>query len=89
MPAIVFYGMASIVNCLAWSLFIRSIRKPKQLLNDSFSHEQYNKLRISNRFAFVIYLSTTLLAIWLPYTALTISVALWALWIWVSLNEKE
>jgi hypothetical protein len=63
--------------------------KPKRLLNESFSQEEYNKLRIGNRFAFVIYSSTAILAIWLPYIALTINVAVWMLWIWISLMEKE
>lgn len=89
MPAIVFYGMASIVNSTAWFLFIRSISKPKRLLHDAFSPIAYNKLKISNRFAVIIYTSTTLLAVWFPYTALSISVALWALWIYLSLIEKE
>ena len=89
MPAIVFYGMASVVNSFAWFLFIRSIQKPKRLLNDIFSHEEYNKLKASNRFAFVVYLSTTILALWLPYIALIINIAVWILWIWLSLKEKE
>ena len=89
MPAIVFYGLASVVNSLAWFLFIRFISKPKRLLNDAFSSEEYNKLKASNRFALIIYASTALLAIWFPYTALLINVAIWFLWIWLSLNEKE
>ena len=89
MPAIVFYGIASVINSLAWFLFIRSINKPKRLLNDAFSSEEYNKLKASNRFALIIYASTALLAIWFPYTALIISVALWVLWIYLSLVEKE
>ena len=89
MPAIVFYGIASVVNSLAWFLFIRSISKPKRLLNDAFSSEEYNKLKTSNRFAVVIYTSTSLLAIWFPYTALSISVGLWMLWIYLSLIEKD
>jgi L-lactate permease len=89
MPAIVFYALASGINSLAWLLFIRSIAKPTRLLNDTFSHEEYNKLRASNRYAFVIYSSTALLAIWLPYTALTINLVLWAVWIYLSLMEKE
>ena len=89
MPAIVFYGMASVVNSFAWFLFIRSIQKPKRLLNDIFSHEEYNKLKASNHFAFVVYLSTAILAIWLPYIALIINIAVWILWIWLSLKEKE
>ena len=54
-----------------------------------FPTEEYNKLKTSNRFAFIIYASTALLAIWFPYTALIISVALWMLWIYLSLIEKE
>ena len=89
MPAIVFYGMASVVNSFSWFLFIRSVQKPKRLLNDIFSHEEYNKLKASNRFAFVVYLSTAILAIWLPFIALIINIAVWILWIWLSLKEKE
>jgi uncharacterized membrane protein len=88
-PAIVFYGMASVLNSLAWFLFIRSIHKPKRLLNEVFSHAEYNKLKASNRFAMVVYSSTTLMAIWLPYIALTINIAVWLLWILLSLNEKD
>jgi len=89
MPAIVFYGVASVVNSLAWFLFIRSIKIPKRLLNDAFSNEEYDKLKASNRFALIIYASTALLAIWYPYTALIINVALWILWVYLSLIEKE
>ncbi len=89
MPAIVFYGMASVVNSVAWFLFIRSITRPKRLLNDSFSGEEYNELKKSNRVALIIYASTALLAVWFPYIALTINVALWVLWVYLSLVEKE
>ena len=89
MPAIVFYSLASVVNSLAWLLFIRTINKPKRLLNDAFSTVEYSKLKTSNRFAFIIYSSSALAAIWFPYTALIISVALWILWIYLSLVEKE
>lgn len=89
MPAIVFYGIASIINSWAWFLFIRSVIKPRRLLNDAFSSEEYTKLKNSNHFAFIIYTFTALLAIWLPYTALIINVAVWALWIYLSLMERE
>jgi len=89
MPAIVFYGIASVVNSLAWFLFIRSINKPRRLLNDAFSPEEYNKLKTGNRFALIIYASTALLAIWFPYTALIINVALWVFWAYLSLVEKD
>jgi uncharacterized membrane protein len=89
MPAIVFYGIATFLTSVAWFLFIRSIDKPKRLLNDAFPSEEFKKMKTSNRFAIVIYATTALLAIWFPYTALIISVALWVLWIYLSLIEKE
>jgi uncharacterized membrane protein len=89
MPAIVFYGAASVVNSISWFLFIYSIKKPKRLLNDAFSAEEYNKLRSSNHFALVVYSSTAVMAIWLPYVALLINIAVWVLWVYLSLIEKE
>ena len=88
MPAIVFYGLASVVNSISWFLFIRSVSKPRRLLIEAFTHEQYYKLKTSNRIAFVIYSFTTFLAIGFPYTALIINVAVWLRWISVSLHEK-
>ena len=89
MPAIVFYGILTVINSFAWFLFIRSVNKPKRLLNNSFSSEEYYKLKASNRIALFIYASTTVLAIWFPYIALIINVALWILWVYLSLFEKE
>ncbi|TMI61444.1 MAG: DUF1211 domain-containing protein [Bacteroidetes bacterium] len=89
MPAIVFYGISSIINSWSWFLFYRSLDKPKMLRTNSFSDELYNKIKRSNYFAIVIYTSTTLLAIWVPYVALIINVALWLLWLSLSLIEKE
>jgi TMEM175 potassium channel family protein len=89
MPAVVFYGSASVINSFAWFLFIRSVTKPKRLLNDAFSIEEYEKLKKGNHFAIIIYTSTTLLAIWLPYVGLLINVGLWILWTYISLIEKE
>ena len=85
MPAIVFYGMLTVMNSFAWFLFIRSINKPKRLLNDAFSSKEYDQLKASNRIAIIIYASTTVLAIWFPFIALIINVALWILWVYLSL----
>ncbi len=89
MPAIVFYGMASVVNSWSWFLFYRAIKKPKPLWNSTFSDVLLTKLKRSNRLAIVIYTSTTLLAIWFPYTALIFNIALWVLWVSLSLIEKD
>jgi uncharacterized membrane protein len=88
MPAIVFYGMASVFNALGWFVFIFSINKPKRLTTDNLSDVHFDRLKRSNRFALVIYASTTLLAIWFPYPALIVNIAVWILWISLSLIEK-
>jgi uncharacterized membrane protein len=89
MAAIVFYGVASVVNSWGWFLFFLTIGKPKQLWSNAGSVKLYNQFKKSNRFAIVIYASTTLLAVWFPYTALILNVALWILWVSLSLIEKE
>jgi len=50
---------------------------------------QYDKLKASNRFAMMVYASTAVLTIWIPYIALSINVAVWILWFYLSLIEKE
>lgn len=89
MPAILFYNCFSVINSIAWFLFIRTTVKPKVLLSDAFIHVQYDKLKASNRFAMIIYASTAVLTIWIPYIALSINVAVWILWFYLSLIEKE
>src|SRR4249920_3653277 len=64
MPAIVFYGIVSVINALAWFLFYRSLDRPKVLRTHIFSDELLNKIKRGNYFSLVIYTSTTLLAVW-------------------------
>ena len=89
MPAIVFYSGVSVINALAWFLFYRSIDKPKALRTSAFSNELYYKIKKSNYVALVIYTATTVLAIWFPYISLIINIAVWLLWVSLSLIEKE
>jgi uncharacterized membrane protein len=89
MPAIVFYGIASVINAVAWFLFYRSIDKPKSLRSHAFTDELMRKIKKSNHLTLVIYSATTLLAIWYPYPALILNIAMWLLWVSLSLIEKE
>jgi len=89
MPAIVFYGSVSVINALAWFLFYRSLDKPKALRTSAFSNELLNKIKKSNYSSLVIYTTTTVLAVWFPYIALIINVAVWLIWVSLSLIEKE
>jgi hypothetical protein len=78
-----------VINALAWFLFYRSLDKPKALRTNAFSNELLNKIKKSNYLAFAIYTATAVLAIWFPYIALIINVAVWLLWVSLSLIEKE
>ena len=89
MPAIVFYGMTTVVNALGWFLFIRTIEKPRRLTIDASADKLYDRIKKSNRLALIIYSFTTLLAIWFPYLGLIINIALYVLWVSISLIEKE
>ena len=89
MPAIVCYGIVSVINSFAWFLFYQSMDKPIRLRSSSFSDEILKKIKRSNRFALAIYASSTLLSIWLPYIGLLINIALWLIWISLSLAGKE
>ena len=89
MPAVVFYGSVSVINALAWFLFYRSLDKPKALRTSAFSNELLNKIKKSNYSSLVIYTTTTILAVWFPYIALIINVAVWLIWVSLSLIEKE
>ena len=90
MPAIVFYGLACVLNSLGWFSFVRSVYKPKRLIkNNTYANEQVGKLKKDNFFALITYMATAVLAIWFPYTALIINSALWILWISLSLAEKK
>ena len=89
MPAVVFYGSVIVINALAWFLFYRSLDKPKALRTSAFSNELLNKIKKSNYSSLVIYTTTTVLAVWFPYIALIINVAVWLIWVSLSLIEKE
>jgi len=90
MPAIVFYGLACILNSFGWFLFIRTMYKPKRIIkNEAIAGEQVDKMKRNNLPALIIYIATTILAIWLPYIGLILNCALWILWVSLSLAEKE
>jgi len=85
MPAIVFYNLNTVINSYAWFIFYRTIEKPIVLRGHLFSEELLWTFKKSNLFAMVVYTSTTVMAIWFPYTCLVINIAIWLLWIKLSL----
>lgn len=90
MPAIVFYGIACIINSVGWFFFIRTMYKPKRIIkNETLAGEEVDRMKRNNLPAIFIYTATTILAIWFPYIGLILNTALWILWVSLSLTEKE
>jgi len=89
MPAIVFYNLNTVINSFAWFLFYRAIDKPIPLRDSLFPDELLRKIKRSNYFAMAVYTLTTIMAIWFPYTCLIINIAIWLLWIKLSLSKKS
>ena len=61
---------------------------PNQRL-DSVSVVAIKKSSQGPKYGFFIYAAIALLAWWLPYVALAISVLIWIYWLYVSLSLKE
>jgi hypothetical protein len=85
MPAIVFYGIASVVNSVAWFLFGHSI-KARPLLNDAFPTEEYDKLKQVTIHSLSIHLQP---CVCLYHTALILNVVLGFGFIYRWLKENE
>ena len=89
LPAIVFYCFSSILNTLAWYLLGRSVVKPRLLLKESLGMKSYHKSMRTVKMGLAGSITTTVLALWLPYIALAVNFFFLVVWLVMSLNEKD
>lgn len=87
-PAIVFFCLNSLLHNTGWLLLHRSILKPVCLLKDSTAMQIHKKARQGAKYGFFIYGALTLLALWLPYVAIVMSVLTWVYWLYLSLGAR-
>lgn len=86
-PAVFFYCLSSLLNSLAFVIWVACLLKPKRLLNPDVDTKVFNASVRSTRMGLPIYFATTLLALWLPVLALLFNFSLWILWIVLSLKN--
>lgn len=88
-PAIVFFCLNAILHNIAWNALYLSILKPKPLLKDSINLEDIKKRQNGARYGFFIYLLIAVVAWWLPYVALVMTVIIWIYWLYSSIAFKH
>jgi uncharacterized membrane protein len=88
-PAIVIFCANSLLHNIGWNVLHTSVRKPHSLLRDSKAVELHKRARQGAKFGFFIYTPIVILAWWLPYLALVISVLTWTYWMYLSLRIED
>ena len=88
-PAIVCYCLNTLLHNTGWVVLHRSILKPKPLTKDALGVELIKKASRSAEYGLFIYTAIAILAWWLPYVALVISVSTWIYWLYLSLSIKH
>lgn len=88
-PAIMVYCLNSLVHNTGWIVLNRAILKPVPLLKDTAAMDLYKKASRSAHFGFVLYGAIAVLAWWLPYMALVISLMTWIYWLILSISIKH
>lgn len=85
-PAIVFFCLNTLLHNTGWNLLHRSTIRPISLLKDSKAAELQKKASQGARFGFFLYGAIVVVAWWLPYVALVISVLTWIYWLYLSIS---
>ncbi len=84
-PAIVVFCAFNLLPNAGWIVFFETMLRSPGVLNPEAATHARNSRR-AGYFGALIYLSTTMLAVWFPTVALLINSSLWILWIAVSLK---
>jgi uncharacterized membrane protein len=88
-PAIVLYCLNGILHNIGWNALYRYMLKPKPLVKDNIGVDYIKKKSQGAKYGFFIYSAIAILAWWLPYVALVLSVSIWLYWLYISISIKE
>ena len=86
-PAIVFFCFGNVLNSVAFLICVYTLLKPERLIDKDLNDKKIASSLRATWIGTFIYATTTLLAFWLPVTALIINCSLWILWITLSLRN--
>lgn len=87
-PAIVFYCFNNILHNIGWNLLHRYMLKPKPLVRAA-SIEAATKAASGAKMGFFIYLGIIIIAWWLSYVAIILSLLIWIYWLYLSIAFKR
>jgi hypothetical protein len=88
-PAIVCYCLVSLLHNTGWLALHQSIATADPpLRTDPVARELGKRAYRGARYGFVIYAALALLAWWLPYVALVLTVLTWSYWLYLSISVK-
>jgi uncharacterized membrane protein len=88
-PAIIIYCLNGILHNLGWNLLYKYALKPTSLVKASIGAEHIQNNSKGARYGLILYTAIALLALWLPYVALIVSVLIWIYWLYVSISLKQ
>jgi len=88
-PAIVFFCLNSLLHNVGWNLLHASIVKPHSLLKDQKAEELQKKARQGAKYGFIIYGALVILAWWLPYITIVLTVLTWVYWLYLSVGVRD
>ncbi|MDB5198869.1 MAG: hypothetical protein JWO92_832 [Chitinophagaceae bacterium] len=86
-PAVVFFCFGNVLNSVAFLICNYTFLTPVRLLDKALDPKKIASSLRATWMGTFIYAGTTLLAFWLPITALIINSSLWVLWITLSLRN--
>jgi uncharacterized membrane protein len=88
-PAIVFYCFCMLLHNIGWRLLFRYLLKPTSLMRDPSYDNRIKRIGKGNLYGTLIDSGLIIIAWWLPYIALTLSLLLWIFWLYLSLATEE
>lgn len=86
-PVVVLFCFSSLLNSFAFIIWSHKLLKPVLLLDSKIDAKSFKNSIKATWTGFSIYCFTTLIAFWLPVTALVINTSILVLWIILSLKK--
>ena len=87
-PAIVFFCLNALLHNIGWNVLFLSVFKPIPLLKDAKALALAIKPNRGAKYGFFLYSAIAVMAWWLPYVALVISVLTWIYWLYLSASIR-
>lgn len=88
-PAIVVYCLNSVLHNIGWVLLNRYALKPNPLAKNAAVIVHLKRSSKGAQFGFVTYSAIAILALWFPYTMISLSTLTWIYWLYLSISIKE